>query len=487
MGKLLGFLEYDRTLPSDRDPLKRLNDWNEIHETLPVEGQREQAARCMYCGIPFCHMGISLNGAVSGCPLNNLIPEWNDLLYRDQWNAAADRLLRTDSFPEFTGRVCPAPCEGSCTCGIHQPPVTIRQNELMLVEHAFRTGHIKPRIPETRTEKRVAVIGSGPAGLAAANFLNQFGHRVTVFEREDSPGGLLMYGIPNMKLDKKVIKRRVDLMKKEGVEFITNAHIGVNQSAEEICQTFDAVVLCCGSTKPRDLQVPGREGKGILFAVDYLTAATKKLLDASVELPEEMNAKGRDVIVIGGGDTGTDCVGTALRQGCRSVVQFEIMPEPGTERAQNNPWPEYPRVLKVDYAQEEAIAKYGRDPRNYLLSTREIVRNADGTIGHVVTDRIEWVKNESGRMVPRVVGGTEKAWDADMVILAMGYLGPEDTLAQALELARDPRSNIAAENYETSKPGVFTAGDMHSGQSLVVRAINEGQLAAAACHVFLTK
>ena len=296
-----------------------------------------------------------------------------------------------------------------------------------------------------------------------------------------------MYGIPNMKLDKRFINRRIDLMKQEGVEFVLNAHIGVNKPVKELEKAFDAIVLCCGSTKPRDLQVPGREGKGVLFAVDYLTTATKKLLDSSVELPDEMNAKGRDVIVIGGGDTGTDCVGTALRQGCNSVVQFEIMPEPSAERADNNPWPEYPRVLKVDYAQEEAIAKYGKDPRNYLLSTREIVRGADGAVSKVVTDQIEWVKSENGRMVPKVVEGTEKTWNADLVLLAMGYLGPEDTLAQALALDRDSRSNIAAESYQTSKPGVFAAGDMHSGQSLVVRAINEGQLAAAACHEYLTK
>ena len=487
MGKLLGFLEYDRLLPVDRDPLTRLNDWNEIHKTLPVEAQREQAARCMYCGIPFCHTGIMLKGAVSGCPLNNLIPEWNDLLYRNQWDAAADRLLRTDSFPEFTGRVCPAPCEGACTCGIHQPPVTIRQNELMLIEHAFSSEHIKPSIPKTRTGKRVAVVGSGPAGLAAANHLNQYGHLVTVFERENRIGGLLMYGIPNMKLDKTIIERRLDLMKQEGIEFVTNAHIGVNMPVEELEKTFDAIVLCGGSTKPRDLKVPGRDGKGVVFAVDYLTIATKKLLDDTVELPAEMNAKDKHVVIIGGGDTGTDCVGTALRQGCKTVVQFEIMPEPSKERAENNPWPEYPRVLKVDYAQEEAIAKYGKDPRNYLINAREIIRNADGTIAKVVTDQIEWVKGENGRMSPKTVEGTEKTWEADMIVLAMGFLGPEDTLAEAMTLDRDPRSNIKADDYQTSKEGVFVAGDMHSGQSLVVRAINEGQSAAAACHVFLTK
>jgi len=487
MGKLLGFLEYDRLLPVDRNPLERLNDWDEIHETLPVEVQREQAARCMYCGIPFCHSGIMIKGSVSGCPLNNLIPEWNDLLYRGQWDAAADRLLRTDSFPEFTGRVCPAPCEGACTCGINQPPVTIRQNELMLIEHAYKTEHIKPNVPKHRTGKRVAVVGSGPAGLAAANILNQFGHLVTVFEREDRVGGLLMYGIPNMKLDKKIIARRIALMQQEGIEFVVNANIGVTKPVEELQKAYDAIVLCCGSTKPRDLKVTGREGQGIVFAVDYLTTATKKLLDSTVQLPEEMNAKGKDVIIIGGGDTGTDCVGTAMRQGCNSVVQFEIMPEPSKERTAGNPWPEYPRVLKIDYAQEEAIAKYGRDPRNYLLNTREIVRNTDGTIAHVITDQIEWVKGDNGRMSPKTIEGTKKIWNADMIVLAMGFLGPEDTLADALALSRDQRSNITAEEYQTSQTGVFVAGDMHSGQSLVVRAINEGQLAAAACHSYLAQ
>lgn len=487
MGKLLGFLEYERILPADRDPLERLNDWAEIHHRHSVDAQREQAARCMYCSIPFCHTGILIKGAVSGCPLNNLIPEWNDLLYRNQWDAAADRLLRTDSFPEFTGRVCPAPCEGACTCGIHQQPVTIRQNELMLIEHAFDTGHIQPCAPKRRTGKAVAVVGSGPAGLAAANVLNRYGHQVTVFEREDRVGGLLMYGIPNMKLDKQIIKRRIDLMMKEGVEFEVNAYIGLNVSAEDLRGKFDAVVLCCGSTKPRDLNIPGRNGSGVVFAVDYLTAATKKLLDPSVVLPDGMNAKDTDVVVIGGGDTGTDCVGTALRQGCRTVAQFEIMPEPGAQRADGNPWPEYPRVLKVDYAQEEAIAKYGKDPRNYLINAVEITRGADGAVTGIITEQIVWTKDESGRMVPKPVENTRKTWKADRIVIAMGFLGPEDTLVQAMSLDRDARSNVAADHYQTSKPGVFVAGDMHSGQSLVVRAINEGQLAAAACHDYLTR
>ena len=485
MGKLLGFLEFERNLPVDRDPLERLCDWNEIHGVLSTEHQQQQAARCMYCAIPFCHTGVLLKGAVSGCPLNNLIPEWNDLLYRNHWNAAVDRLLRTDSFPEFTGRVCPAPCEGACTCGIHQLPVTIRQNELMLIEHAFDSGYIQPSLPEKRSGKRVAVVGSGPAGLAAAHVLNHLGHTVTVFEREDRIGGLLMYGIPNMKLDKQVIERRLNVMRLEGITFVTNAHVGVNVSQESLRGENDAIVLCCGSTKPRNLSIPGRDGKGVAYAVDYLTTATKKLLNPAMELPGELDAKGKDVVIVGGGDTGTDCVGTALRQGCRSVVQFEIMPEPGMQRAASNPWPEYPRVLKVDYAQEEAIAKYGKDPRNYLISAREIVRKADGSIDHIVTDQIEWGKDESGRMTAKPVAGADKKWKADFVVLAMGFLGPEDTLADAFSLTRDPRTNIAAQNFATSNEGIFVAGDMHMGQSLVVRAISEGQQAAAACHAYL--
>ena len=487
MGKLMGFLEYERCLPPDRDPLERLGDWEEIHESLPVKAQLEQAGRCMYCGVPFCHSGITFKGVPTGCPLGNLIPEWNDLLYRGEWDEAAERLMRTISFPEFTGRVCPALCEGACTCGIHQPTVTIRQNELTLIEHAFESGYLKPRPPKTRTGKRVAVVGSGPAGLAAAARLNRYGHSVTVYERSDRLGGLLMYGIPNMKLDKKIIDRRIDLLKAEGITFVVNAHVGETISAQELLDANDAVVLCCGSGKPRDLNIPGRDGSGVAFAVDYLTAATRHLLDAGYEVPAEWNAKDKHVLIIGGGDTGTDCVGTALRQGCRSVQQLEIMPKPSEDRAPGNPWPEYPRVLKTDYAQQEAISKQGADPRNYLINARLIERDAQGAMQAVLTDQVRWVKDANGRMSPQTVEGTERRWPADLVLIAMGFIGPEDTLSEAFGLPRDARTNVIADNYRTQRKGVFVAGDMHSGQSLVVRAMNEGQQAAAACHAYLTE
>ena len=485
MGKLMGFMEYERCLPPDRDPLERLHDWDEIHNELPLETQLEQAGRCMYCGVPFCHSGISIKGTPTGCPLGNLIPEWNDLLYRQEWDAAADRLLRTISFPEFTGRVCPALCEGACTCGIHQPMVTIRQNELTLIEHAFESGHMKPHIPPTRSGRRVAVIGSGPAGLACANWLNRYGHTVTVLERADRIGGLLMYGIPNMKLDKQIVDRRVNLMRAEGVEFVTGAHVGVNRSADELLKDYDAVVLCCGSTTPRNLNIPGREGPGVAFAVDYLTANTKHLLNPAQALPPEMNAKDKHVVIIGGGDTGTDCVGTALRQGCRSVHQLEIMPRPSEERTAQNPWPEYPRILKTDYAQEEAIAKYGDDPRQYLVNAREIERDETGAIRAVITDNVRWTKDANGRMTPVTVEGSARKWLADLVLIAMGFTGPEDTLVSAFGLPRDARTNVVADDYRTERKGVFVAGDMHSGQSLVVRAMNEGQQAATACDTYL--
>jgi glutamate synthase (NADPH/NADH) small chain len=372
-------------------------------------------------------------------------------------------------------------------CGIHQPMITIRQNELTLIEHAFESGHMRPRPPETRSGRRVAVVGSGPAGLACADRLNRYGHTVTVFERADRIGGLLMYGIPNMKLDKKIVDRRVNLMREEGVEFVTGAHVGLDRPADELLKAYDAVVLCCGSTTPRDLRVPGREGPGVMFAVDYLTANTKHLLDPDRPLPPEMDAGNKHVVIIGGGDTGTDCVGTALRQGCKSVHQMEIMPRPSEERAEQNPWPEYPRVLKTDYGQQEAIAKYGDDPRQFLVSTREIERDEKGAVRAVITDDIRWVKDANGRMKPEVVEGTARKWPADLVLIAMGFTGPEETLPDAFGLPRDARTNVLADDYRTERKGVFVAGDMHSGQSLVVRAMNEGQEAAAACHAYLNR
>ena len=485
MGKLFGFLEYERQLPPDRDPALRLGDWNEIHGLLPVRQQKEQAGRCMNCAIPFCQSGMVLKGAVTGCPLGNLIPEWNDLLYRGEWGAAAKRLLRTDSFPEFTGRVCPAPCEGACTCGINQPQVTIRQNELSIIERAFESGLMKPCEPEMRTGRRVAVVGSGPAGLACAQRLNRYGHSVTVFERADRIGGLLMYGIPNMKLEKCIVKRREELMRAEGVAFVTGCHVGVDKPAEELLTGFDAVVLCCGSGKPRDLNVTGRAGDGVAFALDYLTAATRHVLDGSDPIPDDLNAKDKHVVVIGGGDTGTDCVGTALRQGCKSVRQLEIMPEPPASRTVQNPWPEYPKVLKTDYAQQEAIARFGDDPRHYLVQTDAILRDGHGRVCAVATHSIQWDRDSDGRMSLRKVEGTSKKWPADLVLLAMGFTGPEDTLVQAYGLTQDARSNIMANGFKTARKDVFAAGDMRTGQSLVVRAINDGQLAAAACNEYL--
>lgn len=485
MGKLFGFLEYEQELPTDRDPIQRLADWDEVHGLLPLKEQKEQAARCMSCAVPFCQSAMELKGVITGCPLGNLIPEWNDLLYHDEWTEAARRLLLTNSFPEFTGRVCPAPCEGACTCGINQPQITIRQNELSIIEHAFESGLMKPQAMPTRTGKAVAVVGSGPAGLACAQWLNRYGHSVTVMERSDRIGGLLTYGIPNMKLDKKTITRREDLMRAEGIEFITNCHIGVDHSAEELRAKYDAVVLCCGSGKPRDLKVKGRGYTGIAFALNYRTAATKHLLDAAYSVPTDLDAKNKHVIIIGGGDTGTDCVGAALRQGCKSVHQLEIMPKPASARTAHNPWPEYPKVLKVDYAQHEAIARFGDDPRQYLVQTSEIIADESGHVRAIATDNVTWISTPSGRKITKIVSGTAKMWQADLVLLAMGFGGPEDTLIKAYGLNQDTRSNVAVEDYKTVCKGVFAAGDMHRGQSLVVRAINEGQEAATACHKYL--
>ncbi|NLO84987.1 MAG: glutamate synthase subunit beta [Clostridiales bacterium] len=486
MGKLFGFMEYQRELPPDRDPILRLGDWDEIHGLLPLKDQKEQAARCMNCAVPFCQSGMELKGVYTGCPLGNLIPEWNDLLYREEWTEAAHRLLLTNSFPEFTGRVCPALCEGACTCGINQPQITIRQNELSIIEHAFKSGMMTPQTPTRRTGKSVAVIGSGPAGLACAQWLNRYGHCVTVFERSDRIGGLLMYGIPNMKLDKKIVKRREELMHEEGIEFVTNCHIGIDHSADELRAKYDAVVLCCGSGKPRDLKAPGRESKGIAFALDYLTSATKQLLTPDYAAPDDLNAKNKHVIIIGGGDTGTDCVATALRQGAKSVHQLEIMPKLPSARTGQNPWPEFPKVIKVDYAQHEAIARFGDDPRQYLVQTSEFLANDSGHVSAVVTDNVTWQSTPGGRKVAEITQGTSKKWQADLVLIAMGFTGPEDTLVKAFGLNQDTRSNVAVDQYKTVCKGVFAAGDMHSGQSLVVRAINEGQEAATACHRYLT-
>ncbi|MDP4179647.1 MAG: glutamate synthase subunit beta [Bacillota bacterium] len=487
MGKPTGFMDYKRKLPPDRQPLERIKDWDEFHLHVSEEDQRIQGARCMDCGIPFCHTGMLLSGMASGCPINNLIPEWNDLIYKGLWKEAISRLLKTNNFPEFTGRVCPAPCEGSCTVGINDPQVTIKTNECAIIDRAYKEGWIEPNPPKKRTGKKVAVVGSGPSGLACADQLNKAGHLVTVFERSDRIGGLLMYGIPNMKLDKKVVQRRADLMASEGVTFVTNTEVGKNYPTDKLLKEFDAVVLCAGATKPRDLPIEGRQLNVVHFAMEFLRANTKSLLDSKLEDGKYISAKGKDVIIIGGGDTGTDCVATSIRHGCKSVVQFEIMPEPPSERQSNNPWPEWPKVLKVDYGQEEAIALYGKDPREYCITTKKFVGDENGNLKEVHTVKIEWKKDDNGRFVPVEIPGTEKVWPAQLVLLAMGFLGPEETILDSIGVEKDPRSNAKADydKYATNIKGVFAAGDMRRGQSLVVWAINEGRGAARECDKYL--
>ena len=487
MGKPTGFIEYLRELPLDRPSIKRIQDWQEFHLHMEEAKLREQGARCMDCGIPFCHTGTLLSGMASGCPINNLIPEWNDLVYRGLWHEALDRLHKTNNFPEFTGRVCPAPCEGSCVLGINAPPVTIKNIECTIIDHGWEHGWVVPEPPAKRTGKKVAVVGSGPAGLCAAAQLNRAGHLVTVFERADRVGGLLMYGIPNMKLDKKeVVQRRIDLMAAEGVSFLTNTEVGTNFPAEKLMKEFDAIVLCTGATKPRDLPVEGRNLKGVHFAMEFLTANTQSLLDGHKN-GNYISAAGKDVIVIGGGDTGTDCVGTSMRHGCKSLLQVEILPKPPMDRAQDNPWPEWPKVYKLDYGQEEAAARFGADPRVYLTTAKKFVGDDHGHVKEVHLVQIEWTKNDKGQFVPKEVPGTEQVRPAQVVLLAMGFLGPEQPLLDALAVERDPRTNIKADygKYQTSLPKVFAAGDCRRGQSLVVWAFNEGRGAARECDRFL--
>lgn len=487
MGKPTGFIEYLRELPSDLEPLERIRNWDEFHLPMPEEKLRTQGARCMDCGTPFCHTGTLISGMASGCPINNLIPEWNDLVYRGLWHEALERLHKTNNFPEFTGRVCPAPCEGSCVLGIHNPPVTIKNIEHAIIDRAWEEGWVTPELPTKRTGKKVAVIGSGPAGLCAAAQLNKAGHWVTVFERADRPGGLLMYGIPNMKLDKEqVVLRRLMVLEQEGVKFVCNTEVGKDLPAETLLKEFDAVVLCIGATKPRDLPIEGRELQGIHFAMDFLTANTQAVLDQH-QNANFISATGKDVVIIGGGDTGTDCVGTSIRHGCNSVVQLEILPKPPSARAADNPWPEWPKVYRMDYGQEEAAAKFGNDPRVYLTTATKFEADEKGQVKAVHTVQVQWGKNEKGQFIPQPILGTEKVLPAQLVLLAMGFLGPEQPLIDALGLDRDARSNVKAEygKYTTSIPGVFAAGDCRRGQSLVVWAFNEGREAARECDRYL--
>jgi glutamate synthase (NADPH/NADH) small chain len=486
MGKPTGFLDYLRELPLDRTAIERIKDWGEFHLHLDDRKLQDQAARCMDCGTPFCHTGMLLSGMASGCPINNLIPEWNDLIYRGLWREALERLHHTNNFPEFTGRVCPAPCEGACNAGLVASPVTIKEIERTIIDRGWEQGWVVPAPPAVHTGKKVAVVGSGPAGLCAAAQLNRAGHAVSVFEREDRAGGLLMYGIPNMKLDKRLVQRRVDLLAQEGVQFITNTEVGKSYPAKRLLVEYDAVVLCTGATQPRDLPVEGRNLAGVHFAMEFLTANTKRLLDGHRN-GTLISAAGKDVIVVGGGDTGTDCVGTSIRQGCRSVTQIEILPRPPAARQPDNPWPEWPKVYRVDYGQEEAAALYGADPRVFLTTVKQIRGDEQGRAKDVVTVQIEWKKDANGRFVPQELPGTEQVRPAQLVLLAMGFLGPEQPVLDQLKVDRDPRTNVRAEHgrYATSVKGVFAAGDCRRGQSLVVWAFNEGRGAARECDRYL--
>jgi len=487
MGKPTGFLEYLRELPADRAAAERIRDWNEFHFHLGEAKLRQQGARCMDCGIPFCHTGALLNGMASGCPIHNLIPEWNDLVYRGLWKEALERLHKTNNFPDFTGRVCPAPCEGSCVLGISNPPVTIKNIECAIIDKGWENGWVVAEPPAKRTGKLVAIVGSGPAGLCAAAQLNRAGHTVTVFERANRPGGLLMYGIPNMKLDKQeVVMRRLKQLETEGVQFVCNTEVGVTTPAKQLLEEYHATILCTGATRPRDLPIAGRNLTGIHFAMEFLTANTRSLFDGRKD-GDFISAAGKDVVVIGGGDTGTDCVGTSIRHGCNSLVQVEILPQPPLERAKDNPWPEWPKVNRMDYGQEEAAMKFGADPRVFLTTATKFEGDASGQVKAVHTVQVQWEKNDKGQFIPRNVPGTEKVLPAQLVLLAMGFLGPEQPLLDALRIERDARSNIRAEfeKYITNIPGVFAAGDCRRGQSLVVWAFNEGRGAARECDHYL--
>ncbi len=479
MGRPTGFIEYRKKSVPYRDAADRQKDFREIFTEPNEENLRRQGARCMDCGVPFCQSD-------TGCPIDNLIPEWNDLVYQGRWREALDRLHQTNNFPEFTGRTCPAPCEGACVLGITDPPVTIKNIENAIIDRGFAEGWVKHERPSVRTGKTVAIIGSGPCGLAAADQLNRVGHGVTVYEREDRIGGLLMYGIPNMKLDKGVVDRRVDLMRQAGVEFVTDADVGANVDAKQLAADFDSVLLATGATRPRDLAIPGRELRGVHFAMDFLTANTKSLLNSNLEDGSYIDAKGKNVIVIGGGDTGADCIGTALRHGCSNVINLELLGQPPDERAVDNPWPLWPVILRTEYAHEEAISQFGADPRSYSIVTKEFLTDGAGQVTALRTNRVDWQRqNGKARMVE--APDSEQQWEADLVLLAMGFLGPEPYVGDALGVALDDRSNYQARHgeYETTVPGVYAAGDCRRGQSLVVWAINEGRGAARCIDEYL--
>ena len=486
MGKPTGFLEYERKNNKAVEPLERIKNFNEFHTPMSDKDRKEQASRCMNCGVPFCQSGMMINGMASGCPLNNLVPEWNDLLYHGCMKEALQMLRQTNNFPEFTSRVCPALCEAACTCGLNDSPVTCKANENAIVEYGYANGLMEARKPKVRTGKKVAIIGSGPSGLAAADQLNRRGHDVTVFERNDHIGGLLMYGIPNMKLEKWVIDRKQKVMEEEGVKFVVNADVGKTVKAADIVKDYDSVILASGASNPRDIKATGREADGIYFAVDFLTRSTKHVLTGKKD--GWVDTKGKNVVVIGGGDTGNDCVGTAVRQGAKSVVQIEMMPKLPDERAANNPWPEWPRVCKTDYGQEEAIAVFGKDPRIYQATVKEFIADKNGKLKKVKLVKLEPKKDaKTGRLNMVEIPGSEFESPADYVLIAAGFLGTQDYVAKAFGVKLNARTNVetAEGSYKTSVDKVFTAGDMHRGQSLVVWGINEGRHVAREVDEFL--
>ena len=508
MGKPTGFIEIARQTSLELPPEERIQNFNEFHEPLSMEEQRKQAARCMDCGVPFCQYGKMIAGMASGCPLNNLVPEWNDNVYTGNMEMAYKRLSKTNNFPEFTSRVCPALCEAACTCNINGDPVCTKENERSIIENAYEKGYVNCEPPKVRSGKRVAIVGSGPSGLAAADQLNRRGHQVTVFERSDRLGGLLMYGIPNMKLEKQIIDRKIDCLKKTGIEFVTGTEIAngknnqnpavakgdemagyltdakvKNIKAEKLLEEYDAVVLACGASNPRDIKVTGRDAKGIYFAVDFLKTTTRSLLNSNFADGKYVSAKGKKVLVIGGGDTGNDCVGTSIRHGCASVTQLEMMPKAPDTRAENNPWPEWPKVCKTDYGQEEAIAVFGHDPRIYQTTVKEFLKDKNGNLNGIITVKLESKKDEkTGRMVMSEVPGSETKLDADLVLIAAGFLGTEKYVADAFGVELNARTNVSTAEgaYATSVKNVFAAGDVHRGQSLVVWAIREGREVAHA-------
>lgn len=491
MGKTTGFIDYRRESMHTRDPAARSSDWRDLYEPMTEERLQTQGARCMDCAVPFCQTGEVLDGSVVGCPVHNLIPEWNDLVYRGRWREALDRLHATNNFPEFTGRACPAPCEGSCVASLVESPVAIKTIERAIIDKGFEEGWVVPRIPLRRTGKTVAIVGSGPAGLACADQLNQAGHLVTVFERHDRVGGLLTYGIPKMKIEQDVVDRRVNLLREEGIRFETGVEIGRDVTAEQLRARFDAIVLCTGATVPRDLQAAGRELDGIHFAMDFLHLNTKSLLDSDHRDGRFLSAEGKDVVVIGGGDTATDCVSTALRQRCRSLVQFDIYPQKPQLRDAGNPWPLWPVVHKVDSGQEEAKALFGRDSREFAVSAAEFVGDGEGRVTGVRSVGVTIEKDASGKRTETAIADSERSWPAQLVLLAIGFTGPENGLLQQMGVKTDARTNIATSReagqgrYGTNVPGVFAAGDARRGASLIVWAIREGREAAEQCHRYL--